>query len=332
MIKRFLLLLCLFCTACAPQSYQQVFHAFGTNVTVDIAGVSKEVSAELFVDIDEQLHRMHQRWHAWQDSELLAIQKACQTGETIQVSEDVAYLLTLGQHYEEQSLGYFNPAAGELIALWGFLSHQHTQSRAKPDMQAIQAVLAQKPSMQNLIIHEQTVFCNNPSLRLDFGAYAKGYGVALIIDYLKSQGVKQALVNAGGDITFYQEADARARRIAIQSPFHQEPIGILQLTNEASVFTSGTYTRQFKDNQTEEIFHHLINPHTGHPSTTFVSVTVIHEDPVTADVAATALLASDAASWLDIVGAMSLDKYLLITQQGEKIASPNMQQLMTTRN
>lgn len=308
-------LLLLSCSS--PQS--QTFHAFGTTVTVELEGVSSQHSKEIFEQVDQQLQDMHNRWHAWQESELSEIRKACQTGESIQVSDDLVYLIKRGQELETKSLGYFNPAIGELIDLWGFLSHTSTQERAAPSAQAIEKVLSTHPSMQDLHLQGHTLTCSNPHVRLDLGAYAKGYGIEKIMDYLKEQGIKQAIVNAGGDLMILQDPKNQPRRIGVLSPDEIYPEVVLLLDESTSVFTSGTYARNFKDVQSQKRFHHLINPKTGYPSTDFVSVTVIHPDPVLADAAATALLASDKANWLPIVKSMGIEKYLLISKDGEKI-------------
>jgi thiamine biosynthesis lipoprotein len=306
--------------SCSPTPQSKTFHAFGTTVTVEIDNVSSQQADILFNDIDQQLQTMHHRWHAWQDSELSAITEACQQGTTIQVSDDLVYLIKEGQTLETQSLGYFNPAMGELIDLWGFLSHTSTQDRIAPSPQAIQQVLSHHPSMHDLHLTDHTLTCSNPHVRLDVGAYAKGYGVGKIMAYLKEQGVKQALINAGGDLMILQAPDSPARRIGILSPDTDHPETVLTITDSTSVFTSGTYARHFKDIHTQKIFHHLINPKTGYPSTDFVSVTIIHPDPVLADAAATALLACDKENWLDVVNKMGVQKYLLISADGERIS------------
>jgi FAD:protein FMN transferase len=307
--------------SCSPAPQSATFHAFGTEVSVTLEDVSKENAKKLFQHIDQQLQTMHHRWHAWQDSELSSIRQACQTGKSVQVSQDLVYLLERGKQLEKQSLGYFNPAMGELIDAWGFLSHTSDQSREAPSDETIARLLSYHPSMDDIHINNHRVNCTNPHVRLDLGAYAKGYGVGLIMDYLKAEGVKSALVNAGGDLMVLQPPNHQPRRIGIQSPTKEGTEKVLSLKKSTSIFTSGTYARFFEDSQTSQTFHHLINPKTGYPSTYFISATVIHPDPLLADAAATALLASDKESWLAIIRSMGIDSYLLITAEGERIVS-----------
>jgi FAD:protein FMN transferase len=320
-MKHVFALLCLCLLSCSPAPQSDTFHAFGTEVTVQIEDVSADKAINLFENIDKQLQTMHQRWHAWQDSELSSIREACQTGKPIQVSKDIIYLLEQGKLLEKQSLGYFNPAMGELIDAWGFLSHASDQTRAAPSPEKIAELLSYHPSMEDIKINDTTVTCTNPHVRLDLGAYAKGYGVGLIMDYLKARGVKNALVNAGGDLMILQNPEKKPRRIGIKSPDQDNPEMVLTINESTSIFTSGTYARYFKDSQTSKNYHHLINPKTGYPSTYFISVTVLHPDPLHADAAATALLASDKDNWLAITRSMGINSYLLITAEGERISS-----------
>lgn len=305
----------------SSEQHTEHFHAFGTEVTVQIENVSEKKAQQLFTNIHQQLQTMHRQWHAWQKSELSEIHEACQTGETITVSDDMAYLIREGSKLEQQSLGYFNPAIGELIDLWGFLSHQSTRDRPAPSAEAIAQTMSYHPSMQNIKLEDTQVTCTNSHVRLDFGAYAKGYGVGKIMAYLREQGVEQALINAGGDVMILQAPGSRPKRVGIASPSDRYPEEILTISESTSVFTSGVYARNFQDSQTHKRYHHLINPKTGYPSTTFISVTVIHPDPMVADAAATALLASDLNSWSAIVQSMGIEKYLLITAEGERISN-----------
>jgi thiamine biosynthesis lipoprotein len=320
-----LLLLSCLLISCGPSPQRGVFHAFGTEVTVDIGDVTHERAEELFEALNDQLQGMHRHWHAWQDSELTQITQACHSGKPLTISDSLAYLIREGALLEKESQGYFNPAIGEVIDLWGFLSHQSTETRSAPSPEALAAALAAHPSMQDLVLQGNVLHCHNPHLRLDLGAYAKGYGVGLMMNYLKSQGIQRALINAGGDLMILQGPKSTPKRIGIQSPDPFHPYEVLSIDESTSVFTSGTYARVFTESNTQRSFHHLINPKTGLPSTDFISVTVIHPDPMRADAAATAILAANKADAPAVAAGLGIDKYLLITAEGERIKTPAMQ-------
>ena len=85
-------------------------------------------------------------------------------------------------------------------------------------------------------------------------------------DYIKSQNIKDYLINGGGDIIvrgLYQ--GKRLWKIAIQSPFDNDSlIGYIDATN-SSIVTSGDYERFFIGADGKR-YHHIIDPKTGYPA------------------------------------------------------------------
>jgi len=323
-MKKFILAICVFLFACSPQTSQQgTFYVFGTTVEVTLPDASKREALILFAEVQKQLNHMHKRWHAWEESELTEINQACTTGKPIKVTPETKELILAGQMYEKQSQGYFNPAMGNLFSTWGFLSDKHHEPRAKPQRQNVKAVVSTPASMQDIKITGDTLQCSNPNVRLDFGGYAKGYANGQIMDYLRSQGVKNALINAGGDIQTLGTNKGQAWQIAVEQPGSKEPLAVIHVSGDESVVTSGTYARSLSDD-----FHHLINPKTGYPAKDFVSVTVVDSDPMRADAAATALLIAELKDWEKIAQNMNIKAVLLVTKQGDVIVTPAMSQYL----
>jgi thiamine biosynthesis lipoprotein len=102
------------------------------------------------------------------------------------------------QRLSEQSEGLFNPAIGNLVRLWGF--HSDTFEPRLPDPGKSSAWSKARPRMTDLQIDGLMLTGANPAVRLDLGGYAKGHALDLAAAYLKSQGVRNALINIGGNI------------------------------------------------------------------------------------------------------------------------------------
>ncbi len=314
-MRKYFLLLALLLLACSPQvSQRATFYVFGTTVEIILPDTDKKTADFLFGNIQTQLMDMHKRWHAWEPSELTEINSACIDQTTITITPETKTLILLAQHYEQQTLGYFNPAIGGLIGKWGFLSdfNEDNLPSTPTESDLAQAVTA-KPSMYDLHIDHLMLTCNNPQVRLDFGAFAKGYASGQIMHYLQSQGVRNALINAGGDVQTLGKNHQHPWQVAVYIPGETQATQVFTLTNNESVFTSGTYARAFSESH-----HHLIDPKTGYPAETWLSVTVIHPDPVLADAAATALLIAGEAHWKEIMENLNIDAVLLVDKQGQK--------------
>ena len=61
-------------------TYHVQWVAFGTLVDITLVDVSHAVAQQASYAVEQRLNQMHQDWHAWLPSELLAINQACQTG------------------------------------------------------------------------------------------------------------------------------------------------------------------------------------------------------------------------------------------------------------
>jgi thiamine biosynthesis lipoprotein len=159
-------------------------------------------------------------------------------------------------------------------------------------------------------------------VQLDFGAVGKGYGVDLAIDRLKSMGISNAIVNAGGDLRAIGSRAGNPWRIAIRDPDGGGIFALLSVTGDESVFTSGNYERNFT--WEGKLYSHIIDPRTGYPAQGTASVTVIHSNATTADAAATALFVAGPKNWHRIAKQMGIKYVLLIDEQGVAYMNPAM--------
>lgn len=319
-----LLPLLLFISSCAktPSTTTTEFFAFGTVIAVTTPTLNQEKHTALNQALQTALTTMHQRWHAWQPSQLQQIHQACQTKNTIQLDPDMVELVLLGQQYENLSLGYFNPAAGELVRLWGFFSSDPNHTRRPPSADAISTALAHHPTTHDLHLSGTKLRCDNPNLVLDFGAFAKGYGMSKLAAIIQRFGIKHALINAGGDIlTIGRHPNNTPWRVALTNPISGELIGSINSADN-SVFTSGLSQRRFK--YQGKMYHHLINPKTGYPAEGLSSVTVIAQDATLADAAATAIFAAGHKDWQRVAKALKINNVAVIDATGKLSLSKEM--------
>ena len=198
--------------------------------------------------------------------------------------------------YAEITGGLFDPTLYNVIELWGFESGENKI----PGKEEISIAL-KSAGYKNIAINNKTIVLSNGA-SLDLGGIAKGAIIGEIAEYLKSAGVKDFLINGGGDIVvggLY--AGQRKWRIAIANPFSQnETMGMMELT-DCSIVTSGDYERYFVSDDGVR-YHHIIDPRTGSPADNGVhSVTIITDSPVKADALSTALFVAGVEEGLDII-------------------------------
>jgi len=113
-------------------------------------------------------------------------------------------------------------------------------------------------------------------MEIALGGIAKGYAVDQAIEALRQRGIKQAIVDAGGDLYALGHPPKRNFwEIGIQDPRKKgELLGTIKARDEA-VVTSGQYERFFTLGGKR--YGHILNPRTGEPvmeGTLSVTVTV----------------------------------------------------------
>jgi thiamine biosynthesis lipoprotein len=319
------------CSKPSHQVVQQQLFTFGTLVTISIWTDKPDQANLLIQQLSADFETQHIQWHPSNQESLLAkINQQIQTGETAKINPSLVELINLAIIYSKQSENLFNPAIGQLVDLWHFdqvVADQHEVTKP-PSEKKIQSLLALKPLMSDLVLNKRQLLSSNRSVKLDLGAFAKGYAVDLAIKSIKDAGFKNALVNAGGDIKALGSKGGKAWKIGIRNPFYQQQIEIpvlasMELKDNESIMTSGDYERYF--NYQGKHYHHIIDPRNGYPTNGFHSVTVVHSDAALADAAATAIFIAGKESWKQIAKNMGVDKIMLINQQQEILMTKNLQ-------
>jgi len=240
-------------------------------------------------------------------------------------------LVQKSQYAYIQSKGAYDISIGPLSSLW------RNARKAKLFPEA-STVLATKKlvGLNQVKINKRlgTIFLPNANMQLDFGGIAKGYIAQWVINFLKANGIQQALVDAGGDIVMSgAPLNQQGWLIGVNLPETTDQLlnKKLQLSN-CSVATSGDVF-QFIEYKGVK-YSHIINPLTGYGVTNLRNVTIVAKTGATADWLATAcsILPIQEAKQL----AISHQAALLITtlKNGKLVfeATPNFKNYWQTTN
>lgn len=266
------LALMLLLAACErAQVFQQESYVFGTRVEVAVFGDSESQARAALGAVLREFDRLHRAYHAWEPSELTALNQALAAGRPATVSPELAAILRDAQALAAAGDGLFDPALGRLVALWGF--HTDTFVPRLPEPQALAALIQAKPSMADLTLDGNTVSSRNPAVEIDLGGYAKGYALDRAVAILREQGVGNALVNIGGNVIALGKAGDRPWKVGIQHPRKAGIIATLDLHDGEAIGTSGDYQRYFEAGGKR--YCHLLDPRTGWPASGMQSVTIL---------------------------------------------------------
>jgi len=331
-MRFFLILgLALLLASCSQKEpiYNQQSYVFGTLVDITIYGEAEEKSQAVSNEIIHIFQKLHNRLHAWQPSEITELNKAFAQGKHLTIQPDVATILADATKLSGQSKGTFNPAIGGLINAWGFQKDEFKPT--KVDENNIKNLVAANPQMTDIVIENDQVFSTNPSVQLDLGGYAKGYALDIALAYLRKQGIKNALVNIGGNIIALGQHGDKPWRVGIQHPRQPSAIATLDLPSGWAIGTSGDYQRFFELDGKR--YCHIIDPTTGYPVQNIQSVTVLipaqNNAGTLSDVASKPIFIAKPNSRTDAAKIMGIENFLIIESENQIQISTAMAKRIT---
>lgn len=300
--------------------HKYTYFAFGTLIELSITGVDQALADRASAQLEQEFNQMHHDWHAWQPGPLYEVNQHLARGEPAPLGETLRPLLIKAKAYAALSQGTFHPGLGHLLKLWGFQSDD--LPTRPPSQTDVDNFMAHKPDLNGIQIGTDQVRTDNPLLQFDLGGFAKGYGIDRAIEHLQGLGIKNAIVNAGGDLKVIGQRHDRRWRIGIRHPRRPGVMASLEVHDGESVFTSGDYERFFI--YEGKRYHHILDPRTGYPTTDAMSVTILHDEAALADAAATAILVAGPEAWKKVAEALGIKKVMLVDSEGNIHMTPAM--------
>ena len=252
------------------------------------------------------------------DSEISKLNEQAGKGYT-RLSPEVLHVIQSAIDWSQQTGGAFDISIGPVVKLWRFEDEKPTVPSPALIQQALQAV-----DYKNIQIDDVMVRLNNPGMALHLGAIAKGYAVDQAMAVLKNNGIQNAMINAGGDLTVIGTRELnKPWKIGLQHPRKPEKIIASFNLAEGSVATSGDYQRYFIHDKKR--YHHILNPDNGKPARGLISATVIAAKTMDADALATGIFIMGAEKGMELIESLEGAEAMLILESGETLLSKNLQ-------
>lgn len=211
----------------------------------------------------------------------------------------------------ETTDGAFDITVAPLVNAWGFGFKQGITI----DSITVDSLL-QYVGYKSIRLTDNKVTKQNPQTMLDCSAIAKGYGCDRVARMLEYYGVKDYMVEIGGEVVAKGKNDkSKQWSIGISRPIDDKSGAINELQeilhiSGKSVATSGNY-RNYRYEDGRKLSH-TIDPRTGYPVThTLLSATVIANDCATADAYATAFMVMGIDKAVEICKKKEIDAYFI---------------------
>ena len=185
--------------------------------------------------------------------------------------------------------GAFDITVGPLVKAWGFGPDAHKNFTESKRDSLLRLVGMNKVSLVN-----GRLVKSDPHISLDVNAIAQGFSVDVICRLFDNLGIKNYLVEIGGEVRAKGKKAGKLWRIGIDKPVDnnmtpgQSLQAILKMTDKA-ISTSGNYRKFYIEDGVK--YSHEIDPKTGYPAkNTLLSVSIIASECAVADGIATACM------------------------------------------
>lgn len=211
-------------------------------------------------------------------------------GKDVKVDDMFAEVFTLGENIAKETDGAFDMTVAPMVNTWGF-----GFKTGKEPSKAVVDSLRNIVGYQKIKMEKKHIIKQNPNTMLDCSAIAKGFGSDVVAKFLRQKGIKNFMIEIGGEIVTYGLNEKRVPwKIGVTKPVddslnnQQEIQTVLNVTNKAMA-TSGNYRKYYYKNGKK--YAHTIDPKTGYPvQHNILSSTVFADNCATADAYATAFM------------------------------------------
>jgi thiamine biosynthesis lipoprotein len=241
-----------------------------------------------------------------------AISQLNKEGILKDLSPEVSYIISRSLYFNKITNGCFDITVKPVIDLFkqNFVEG-HSSTPSEKELSKVMALVGSS----KIRFSGKSISFQVPGMGITLDGIAKGYIVDKASDVLTRMGIKNHLINAGGDIrTQGEKSRGKPWTIAIQDPQKRRHYPDIIQMRDGAVATSGNYEVYFDK---EKMFHHIVNPKTGLSPHMSTSVSVIAPNAMDADALATGIFVMNPVKGTHLINSMRGYESLIITSGGE---------------
>ena len=297
----------------------------GTVIRVEVWHERADVRQQGIDSVLEEMERVNRLMSPYiEESQLSKINQYAHEGP-VEIDPDLFEVIEKSLEISELSHGAFDITYASVGHLFNY------RKEIKPNEDEIEKAKTFIDYKNVILDKEQsTVSFLKQGVKIDLGGIAKGFAVDQSINRLKEQGIKHALVSAGGDTRLLGDRRGRAWLVGIRDPENKEEvIAMLPLQDEA-LSTSGDYERFFVEDDVK--YHHIIHPSTGKSASKVRSVSILAQDSMTSDALSTSVFVMGAAKGLELLNQLEGIEGVIVDQKGKLYYSQGLQQEENSAN
>lgn len=235
----------------------------GTRVDLVAGGRSQLWLAEAMDSAFSEMARLSAQMSRYEPGSAVGkINRAAGSGGCVPVSSELMAVLQAGLSLHARTGGMFDMTVGALQS-WHFEPGSHASVPPSDVLAREQGLIGSSGLI--LGARAKTARLARSGMALDLGGVAKLPILAAGMRRLEDWGVKNALINGGGDVLYLGRNQGQPWRVGVRDP--RQPgrvLGVLALQGQGVLAASGDYERCFFENGQRQ--HHILDPKTGRPS------------------------------------------------------------------
>ena len=277
-------LLALVGAAPEPHAFKREGQVMGTIVTFTAWTTDDDGAEKAFEKAFDELRRIDHLMTDWKregqpESDVVRINEAAGK-KAVKIAPETMEVIQASLDMSRRSEGTFDITFAAMRGLWKFDEDLEKKVPPKDEIEKRRKLI----NWKDVIVDAKagTVKLRKSGMKLGLGGIAKGYAVDRAAAILHAAGLKDFMVQAGGDLYVAGDKSGKPWMVGIKDPRGaRDQYFALAPIKDHAFSTAGDYERGFVLDGKR--YHHIIDPRTGFPATASRSVTIFAPTALLAD-------------------------------------------------
>ena len=282
----------------------------GTAINVELWHKDKAIADKNIDMVFTEMRRIDALMSPYKKESEVSLINRLAAKKPVKISQELFDLIQRSIKISELSQGAFDITFASIGHLYDYRKKQKpTQKQISTNLKTINYKNIQLDN------NNQTIFFNKTGMRIDLGGIAKGHAVDNAIKLLQQQGIKQAMVSAGGDTRIIGDKRGKPWLVGVRDPRKKNTSAVILPLSQTAISTSGDYERYFINDNVRH--HHIISPLTGQSVRALRSVSILGPDSTTTDALSTTVFILGLKKGMKLVSALKGIDAIIIDNNGK---------------
>ncbi len=289
--------------------------SMGTYVSMTLFHPSRDKAVEAMGRAFEEIDRLAGLMNRFDDATAVGLLN--REGRLDDAPPEVTEVLAGALKYYGISNGAFDVSVKPVVDLFQM---NFAKGNAVPPSHAALNRALKLVGSDRIELKARTIRFKHPGMGITLDGIAKGYIVDKASNLLVKHGIKDHLINAGGDIRVSgSNPEKESWTVAIQDPEKKKRFPDIIKMTKGAVATSGNYEVYY---DREKMFHHIVHPKTGMSPHLSNSVSVLADTAMDADALSTSVFVLKPNVGVRFIEGILNCECLIVSRKGELFKTP----------